>query len=253
MPQHPLEPIQKIFFDCDGTLSLIEGINVIAEFNGVGKEVSDITLKCMSETGMLPEAYRQRLHLVKPQLQQIQDLGGLYIQHVAPGAKELIECFNYLKKDIYIISAGIKAAITLFAKYLEIPEAHILAVDVFFDENDQYKAFDEQCYMVYPDGKSRQIKAVNQMNPGLSALIGDGVSDLEAKPVVNRFIGYGGFSIKQRVRDEADFYLASKHFMPLLSLCLTQEEHQQIRNFKEAYYHESLYQQELGEILIKEF
>ncbi|MCE3046448.1 HAD-IB family phosphatase [Legionella sp. 16cNR16C] len=250
---HPAQPIQKIFFDCDGTLALIEGINVIAELNGVGKEVGDITLKCMSESGMLPEAYRQRLHLVKPTAAQIRNLGSLYIEHVTPGAREVIECLNFLNKEVYIISAGIKAAIQPFAQYLGIPTANILAVDVFFDENEQYQWFDEESYMVYPDGKSRQINAVNRLHPGTSALIGDGVSDLEAKQVVNRFIGYGGFSIKERVREDADFFLASPNLMPLLLLCLTEQEHQQIKHFNENYYQESLCQQALGEISIKEF
>ena len=38
-------------------------------------------------------------------------------------------------------------------------------------------------------------------------MVGDGVSDLEAKPVVDLFIGFGGVGVRERVRAEADVYI----------------------------------------------
>ena len=38
-------------------------------------------------------------------------------------------------------------------------------------------------------------------------MIGDGASDLEAKPAVDLFIGFGGVHIRPLVRDNADVFV----------------------------------------------
>ena len=40
------DPVDAIVFDCDGTLSLIEGIAVLAHANGVGEHVRELTERC---------------------------------------------------------------------------------------------------------------------------------------------------------------------------------------------------------------
>ena len=42
---------------------------------------------------------------------------------------------------------------------------------------------------------------------GKAAFIGDGASDLEAKPAVDLFIGFGGVHMRPRVRENADVFV----------------------------------------------
>ncbi|TAK75879.1 MAG: phosphoserine phosphatase, partial [Gammaproteobacteria bacterium] len=57
----PQAPIPAIVFDCDGTLSMIEGIDELAKHNGVSEAVQALTAEAMEKTGLHPDLYRQRL------------------------------------------------------------------------------------------------------------------------------------------------------------------------------------------------
>jgi len=216
-------PLHAIFFDCDGTLSLIEGIDYLAELNGVGDEVCAITRQCMTESGMSLSSYRQRLDLVRPTALHIQQLAQWYIRQVTPDAKTVIDVLQQMDKKIYLISAGIKAALLPLAKFLGITEESVFAVDVTHNRKGEYLGFNQNSDLVQPDGKSRQIRLINPTG-NRCALIGDGITDLEAQSVVTRFIGYGGLGEKPIIKENADFYITSKSLLPVLALCLTTEE-----------------------------
>ncbi len=47
-------------------------------------------------------------------------------------------------------------------------------------------------------------------------MVGDGVSDLETKPVVDLFVGFGRYTVRERVRAEADAFIKSLAELPAL-------------------------------------
>lgn len=219
----PKRPMHHVFFDVDSTLSAIEGIDVLAEWNQVGSKVAAITEQCMSKTGMNPEAYQQRLEMVKPTINQINRLSELYIKELTTGASEVIAILHKLDKQIYIVSAGIKQALLSLADYLSIPPNHIHAVDVFFDAEGHYHHFDHTSLLAQNDGKTRVIQ---QTCPSTKSafLIGDGLSDLDAYSAVNRFVGFGGHCIRPNVQNASEYYISSPHLYALLPLLLTASE-----------------------------
>ena len=79
-----LDPVDAIIFDCDGTLSFIEGIDELAKENGVGEPVMKITAEAMTHSGINPELYQRRLNLVLPTQQQVQTLGQAYFDRITP-------------------------------------------------------------------------------------------------------------------------------------------------------------------------
>ncbi|ARB92068.1 HAD-IB family phosphatase [Legionella longbeachae] len=245
------EPINAFFFDCDGTLSLIEGINVLATMNGVAEKVHHITARCMGKTGMTPHDYRQRLDYVQPTLKQINELAKQYKQHVAQGAFELIQLLHLLNKKVYIISAGIKTSVAIFAQTLRIPASHVLAVDVYFNECGHYQGFDEQSNMTQGNGKTVEISSI--LEPGEhSLLVGDGVSDWEAQNTVTRFIGFAGLNPKDWVKNHSQFYITNTSFYPIIPLSLTVDELKQLPPQYYAYYERGLKEIENSMVLIKE-
>ncbi|CAM3050758.1 phosphoserine phosphatase [Legionella steigerwaltii] len=243
-------PIDSFFFDCDGTLSLIEGINVLATMNGVAQQVHQITARCMGKTGMTPDDYRQRLVYVQPTRKQVEELAEHYKQHTAPGAQELIQLLHRLHKKIYIISAGIKAAVVPFAQMLGIPPSNVLAVEVSFDEEGNYQGFDERSNMTQGNGKALEIASV--LKPGeRSLLVGDGMSDWEARETVTRFIGFAGLSPKEWVKNHTNFYITNTSFYPIIPLGLTQDELRQLSSQDYAYYEQGLTEIYNSVVLIK--
>src|SRR5207302_1987279 len=87
-----------------------------------------------------------------------------------------------------------------------IPERAIHAVSLTF-EGDAYAGFDRRSSLTRPGGKELVVRQVRARSHGKAAFVGDGVSDLETKPAVDLFIGFGGVAIRPRVRDQADVYV----------------------------------------------
>ena len=76
-------PISAIVFDCDSTLSSIDGIDFLAKNNGVGEAVKLLTRDAMGSMGLSPAIYQQRLDLVIPRREQVYALGHQYFAHRA--------------------------------------------------------------------------------------------------------------------------------------------------------------------------
>ncbi len=246
----PNKPIDAFFFDCDGTLSLMEGIDVLAEMNGVGDKVKAITERCMALTGLSLADYRERLHYVQPTKKQLDALAELYRTHRSPGALETIQTLRSLGKKIYIISAGIRASLLPLADDLGIPPENVLAVDVYWDDNGNYSGFNEESYLVAAEGKNKQIKEVLTTNER-SLLIGDGFSDWEAHTVVSRFIGFAGLSPKAWVRDHSEFFISGANILPVVNLGLTQKEAENLFPEFKNFYEKGLQDIQSGVVLIQ--
>lgn len=245
------EPIDTFFFDCDGTLSLIEGIDVLATRNHVADKVHAITSRCMSTTGLSLIDYKARLDYVRPTLQQVEELGQVYLDNCAPGARETIQLLQSLNKKIYILSAGIKAAVCRFAATLGVPAERVLAVDVYFDDRGLYQGFDEDSNLVQPNGKSLEIAL--HVKPGQrSLLLGDGMSDWEAKAFVTRFIGFAGLHPKAIVQNNSELFIAKPSLFPVIPLGLIKGEVDQLSPQQHAYYLEGLSDIQNELVFIKE-
>lgn len=244
-------PIDTFFFDCDSTLSLIEGIDVLAELNGVDDRVQKITHRCMSKTGLNSNDYRKRLELVQPNLEQLKILGEEYVLHLTPGAKESIHILSALNKKVFILSAGIKSSIVPLAHHLGIAEDHVLAVDVYLNPNGTYKGFNEKSHLIRRFGKSKVIQSILSLNQ-TSLLVGDGLSDWEARNAVNRFIGFAGVNGKKWLNDHSPIYIATDNLFPLIPLSLTEEETNQLNQEFYSFYQLGLEQILNGSVLIRE-
>ena len=74
--------IKNVIFDCDSTITQVEGIDLLADKNNVWEEVSAITRRSMEHSSLTIDIFEERLDLVQPTLEQVQDLGGIYHTHV---------------------------------------------------------------------------------------------------------------------------------------------------------------------------
>ena len=247
----PKEPIDVFFFDWDSTLVQIEGIDFLASINCVAVEVQAITKRCMESTGLTRADYAQRLDLIKPHKEQINQLTEAYRFNLAPGTRETINLLQRMNKQIYILSAGIKAAIVPIAHELGIPATDVLAVEVFFDEAGQYTGFDEKSNLIEAYGKNREIE--KNLKPHQSSLLlGDGVTDWEAASAVSRFVGFAGLNSKSWVKNNSDFYINDHSIIPLLPLCLTASEQKKLDRENKKHFQQAMDAYASNLVLIKE-
>ncbi|HFQ94357.1 MAG TPA: HAD family hydrolase [Anaerolineae bacterium] len=223
-------PYQHVFFDCDSTLTTVEGIDILAETAGKKWRVEVLTNAAMDGKLDLAEIYAKRLRAIRPTQAQIQEIRRVYKRNIVEDAKETIAALQYLGHQVYIISGGLAEPVEEFGLYLGVPCEHIRAVHVDYDhlagrwweynsavEPGRYRDYEEGALTI-SDGKAQIVRELLGQQHGRALLIGDGHSDLLAGQAVDLFVGFGGVVTRQRVLAEAPAFIHSQSIAPILAL-----------------------------------
>jgi phosphoserine phosphatase len=206
-----------ILFDCDSTLSQIEGVDEMARLRGeaVYREIEEMTRLAMEGTISLNAIFGRRLELVRPSRQETESIGRAYIETVEPHARAVVRELARRGWEIGIISGGYRQAIRPLADFLGIEL--IEAVDLHFQADGSYESYDS-AYPTTRNGGKKEIVERLRETGGYErvVMVGDGVSDLETKEAVDLFIGYGGYATREAVKKEADHFVLSLAEVPSL-------------------------------------
>lgn len=192
---------RQIFFDVDSTLVTIEGIDILGEGN---PEIARLTEAAMNGEIALEDVYARRLDMIRPTQQDIATLGQRYVASIIDGAEATVKRLREAGATIHLVTAGVEQAVQPLAEKLGIHS--VRAVRLRFTESGQYSGFFSSP-LTTAGGKEVVVRDIRARAHGKAALVGDGVSDLEAKPAVDLFIGFGGVHIRPRVRDNADVFV----------------------------------------------
>ncbi len=199
-----------IVFDCDSTLSAIEGIDELARVKGdeIFTEVESLTNAAMNGEVPLDDVFSRRLEIIQPDAQTCEKVAELYIETVEPTALSTLNALKKLGYTPIILSGGFKVLIEPLAAFLGIDR--IEAVPLHLDDAGNYVKFDNTYPTTYNGGKPEVIaKLKEEFSPERIIMVGDGVSDLETKPGVDLFIGYGKYTNREKVREGADHFIYS--------------------------------------------
>ncbi len=204
-------------FDCDSTLSSIEGIDELARLRGpdVFHAVESLTTDAMNGRIRIEDIFGLRLNVIRPTEADAAAIGRRYLETVEPTAHATIATLRAAGWTPLIISGGFRQSIRPLASSLGI--THVEAVDLFFAPDGTYTGFDAGYPSTRSGGKPDIIARLRrEYSPEQVVMIGDGVSDLETKPFVDLFIGYGGFTARERVKKEAKAFVTSLAEVPAL-------------------------------------
>jgi phosphoserine phosphatase len=235
----PIWPISNlVIFDCDSTLSTIEGIDELARMTGHEHDVAMLTKRAMEGDIPLESVYGHRLVTANPTQAQVQRIANLYRDTVVPAAQEVIAALQALGTDVFIVSGGLIEPVRDFGVWLGVPREHIFAVDMEYDQlAGQWWRYWEQPGGRNPGahylsveanpltgtgGKNQIIAFIRAQHPGRAMMVGDGGSDLEVSDDVDLFVGFGGAAYRQRIADEASVYIHCLSLAPILPLALGQ-------------------------------
>ncbi len=232
MPDAAWQSYDLIFFDCDSTLSGIEGIDELARFKGKGDRVGLLTNKAMDGELDLAEVYGKRLRAIRPTRAQLKAIEERYWETMVEDAAEVIAALHYLGKQVFIISGGLTDAVKGFGRRLGVDPGRIRAVELEYNElSGQWWRYHEpqaqhaQTYLDFDQGpltvskgKSQIISELAGNTPGRRIMIGDGASDLAAKEQVDLFIGYGGVLARDKVKAESDVFVSAHSLAPILPI-----------------------------------
>lgn len=194
-------PYRLVFFDVDSTLVTVEGIDILA---GGDPRIVELTEAAMNGAIPLEEVYGRRLDIIRPSRAAADALAARYRQSLVDGAAEIIEALQSAGVIVHLVTAGIEQAIRPLAQWLGVQHLH--AVRLQFEPDGSYKDFDRRSPLTRAEGKEIVVRDVRARTKGKAAFVGDGASDLEAKPAVDLFIGFGGVRERAAVRENADAY-----------------------------------------------
>lgn len=209
-----------LLLDCDSTLSAIEGVDELARMRSpeVYRAAEGMTAAAMEGRIPLDEVFGRRLELIRPTRAEVQAVGRLYVERVEPTARAFVADAVASGWTPMILSGGFTEAIRPLAESLGI--ARVEAVDLKWDEAGRYVDFDRAYPTTRGGGKPEVIRKLRaELQPERIVMIGDGTSDLETEPHVDRFIGFGGYAVRARVRARArHFVVRLADALPLLDL-----------------------------------
>jgi phosphoserine phosphatase len=213
-----MTPARTVIFDCDSTLSAVEGIDELAV--GHTDEVARLTALAMAGTLPLEQVYAQRLELIRPSRADLDRVGRLYIEHLVPDAAHVVRALRAAGVVVRVLSGGLAPAVRIVAAHLDIPAVDVTAVEVYFTESGAYAGFDTNSPLARSGGKRDWIVAHANALPRPIMLVGDGVTDLEARPVIDRFVAFAGVIARPEVIRLAETVVTERSLAPVLALAL---------------------------------
>jgi phosphoserine phosphatase len=264
----PTISFDYIFFDCDSTLSTIEGIDELARLKGKLDEVKAMTDAAMDGEVFLHDVYDRRLEMLAPTHEEIAGIELMYRKTAVPDADAVIGALRQAGKEVFIVSGGLLDAVRPFGRWLGVAHDHIRAVDLEYDAlsgewwDFLQDAWDQRPDVEYKDsadtplvtttGKSDVVQQILAGRYGRSMLVGDGVSDIAARREVDLFVGFTGVVARPHVVNEADLLITGSSLAPVLTLALTESE---LRSLSGTVYEDvmnkSLARSHAGEVVVR--
>jgi len=235
----PIWPISNIvIFDCDSTLSAIEGIDELARMTGNVSDVALLTKRAMEGEVPLESVYGHRLVTVNPTQAQVREIAKQYRENMISDAREIILALQALGTEVFIVSGGLIEPVRDFGLWLGVEREHIFAVNMEYDQlaglwwrywelpgghnpRANYLAV-ESNPLTGTRGKNQIITRIREKHPGRALLVGDGLSDLETAPDVDLFVGFGGAVYRKLIAEESPIYIHAPTLAPILPIALGQ-------------------------------
>jgi phosphoserine phosphatase len=209
--------LKLICFDCDSTLSSIEGIDELARIRGpeVFARVEALTNGAMNGAVRMEDVFGRRMEIVRPGAAEAAAVGQRYVATVEATAKATLLELARMGWTSVIISGGFRQVIRPLADFLGV--ARVEAVDLYFTADGSYKGYASDFPTTRTGGKCEVINRLRaELKPEKVVMVGDGVSDLETRPAVDLFVGYGGFVSREKVKRESVAFVTALSAVPPL-------------------------------------
>ncbi len=197
----------SVVFDCDSTLSAIEGIDELAGEHHA--EIQALTDAAMRGEVPLQDVYGRRLAIVRPGRERVAQLGRSYIEALVPGTREVLGALSAARVQVRVVSGGLRPAVLALTRTLAIPDEDVAAVEIRFDAAGAYAGYDADSPLTRSDGKATVLRGWLPALAGPVLMVGDGITDLEARPPADMFAAFTGVVARERVVAAADFVAAS--------------------------------------------
>jgi phosphoserine phosphatase len=220
-----LSTARLVCFDFDSTIIKYECLDRLARLCHNYDQVKKITDKGMSGEIDFNTSLTLRMDMMKPKKKYIQTYERICsMDDFNPNVIRYINYLQNRKKDIFVISGGFEELIFKHTDMLNIPKENVICNKMFFDKDGKFTGFDNERPTAHSFGKRTVIENLKEKydienkrkdnhvhglteNDGGVIMIGDGETDLQTKDVCDLFVGYGGVTVRQNVKDKAEVFI----------------------------------------------
>ncbi|XP_021944405.2 phosphoserine phosphatase isoform X3 [Folsomia candida] len=197
-----------VCFDVDSTVIQEEAIDELAKYCGKGDEVQQLTMEAMKGGMDFRQALAIRLDIIRPTSTQLRNFIHGEKHRLTPYVKELVYELHKREKEVYLISGGFKSIIIPVAKDLNIPTSNVYANKLKFYYDGEYAGFDENQLTSRSGGKGAAVRDLKEKHGYETVvMVGDGMTDWEAAPPADLFIGFGGNAYRPEVKNKSKWYV----------------------------------------------
>ncbi len=188
-----MSAFNTLILDVDSTLCGVEGIDWLARQKGadVSSRVARLTRQAMEGDVDLDTVYGTRLALVAPNRNDLAALSEEYVRGITSGALTAIRTMQEAGVSVHLLSGGLLAAVSRVAEEVSIAPENVHAVEIYFKDDGSYAGFDSDSPLTQQRGKCEIISKLALHGPVL--LVGDGMTDAEAKPAVDAFAAFTAY------------------------------------------------------------
>ena len=199
-----LRGARAVCFDVDSTVIPVEAIDERAAFAGAREAVAALTAAAMGGGMDFRSALSARLALIRPSASLLASFLAAHAFEWTPGVRELVAALRRRGADVFLVSGGFTQMIHPLADALGLPRAHVHANTLLFGPAGEYAGFDQAAPTSRDGGKPEVLRRLRaQLGPGPIVMVGDGATDMQARPPADAFVGYGGVVVRPAVRDGA--------------------------------------------------
>ena len=214
MSTQTVRRFRTVIFDCDSTLSAVEGIDELGREHRA--EVARLTELAMNGQLRLEEVYGQRLDKLRPTEAEVARLGQLYVERMVPGVPDTLAALQSAGVEVRILSGGLAPAVRVLSRHLGIPDARVAAVEVYFAADGSYAGFDRESPMTRSGGKRQWVEGQGDRLVRPILLVGDGATDLEVRPAIDAFAAFTGVVTRPDIVRQADVVIEGPSMTALL-------------------------------------
>jgi phosphoserine phosphatase len=215
---HRIQRSGTVVFDCDSTLSAIEGIEALA--HGRRPEIERLTERAMTGEVPLEQVYGRRLALIRPGRADLERLAAEYVAALVPDAREVTAALQREGVAVRVLSGGLRPAVHALAHTLGIADGDVAAVDIRFDDAGRYAGYDADSPLARSGGKAEVLAEWRSAVPLPILLVGDGATDVEARPAADLFVVFAGVVERAIAVEAADVVVRARSLAPILPLAL---------------------------------
>lgn len=196
-----------------------EGIDELAAYCGAGEAVAEWTKKAMDGGILFQDALAARLELIKPSRADVTACLEQHPPQLSPSVLTLFDTLRERGAVVHIVSGGFRAMIEPYAHaHLGVASADVYANTILWDNEGKYLGFDADEPTSREGGKPAVIDLLKRERGYRTVvMVGDGATDLQARPPADAFIGFGGVAERTLVKEGADWYVTDFN---LLIKCL---------------------------------